>query len=278
MMRGPPVFEVASLFVAALLSTIPALPPTPVPSPGLAELFSARDYPPAALQQHEEGKVGVLVRVDSNGAVRDCIVEASSGFGDLDNRTCEIIRTRARFRPAKDASGHPAASELHQKIAWRIAEEAAPSKPWATRTVMDYSPEGNAVSCRIEHAGALASPSGIVPQCPPQAYERHAPRVAGFDMVTRTIAEQRFEPGPGSPPVPEQGDVLVGRKVLALVVDAAGKLTSCSTLSESGIGGPADACARIPKLYQPVFGRDGKTAAFSATLSLNLYVHVDPGN
>ena len=272
------MFAVASLFAVALLSMIPPPLPKSVPTPSWAGLFSAGDYPPAALQQHEEGKVGVLVSVNASGAVEDCIVEASSGFADLDKRTCEIIRARARFRPAEDAAGHAVAGQLHQTVAWRIDEHKAPSQPWATRTVMDYSPDGYTVSCRIEHAGALASPSGIVPQCPPQAYERHAPRVAGFDMVTRTIAEQLFEPGPGSPPVLEPGDVLVGRKVLALVVDAAGKLTSCSTLSESGIGGPADACARIPKFYQPLAGHNGKAAAFNATVSLNLYVHVDPGN
>lgn len=257
---------------------VPPPPPTYAPTSGWAELFSANDYPPAALQQHEEGKVGVLVHVDSSGAVVDCIVESSSGFADLDDRTCAIIRERARFKPAEGAANPSVVSELHQKIVWRIGEVRAPSQPWATRTVMDYAPDGNAVSCRIERAGALASQSPTMPECPPQAYERRAPRVAGFDTVSRTIAEQRFDRGLGSPPAPEQGDVLVGRKVLALEVDATGKLASCSTRSESGIGGPADACERIPKFYRPLAGSNGKAAAFHATISLDLYVHVDPGN
>lgn len=92
------------------------------PTGSVQGIFTADDYPPAALDHNEQGTVGVLVRVNKKGEVSDCVVEESSGFASLDAQTCRIVWLRAKFKPAHDRRGRPVTSEKHDRITWRIAE------------------------------------------------------------------------------------------------------------------------------------------------------------
>ena len=85
---------------------------------GLGRLFSADDYPPAALQRGEMGRVRVRIRVSDAGAPVDCTVIGSSGSSDLDNGTCNVIRTRAKFTPAVDVDGKPVRSVYTSTVNW----------------------------------------------------------------------------------------------------------------------------------------------------------------
>jgi periplasmic protein TonB len=83
-------------------------------------LFSADDYPAEALAQGEQGTVAVRLTVDERGRVTRCEVTVSSGSDALDSRTCEILSSRARFKPARNESGHPVADTYTQRITWRL--------------------------------------------------------------------------------------------------------------------------------------------------------------
>ena len=85
---------------------------------GLGRLFSADDYPPAALRRDEMGRVRVRIRVSDAGEPADCTVTGSSGSADLDKATCDIIRTRAKFTPAVDVDGKPVRSVYTSTVNW----------------------------------------------------------------------------------------------------------------------------------------------------------------
>ena len=68
-------------------------------------LFSSYDYPAEAVRKGEQGEVVADLLVNPTGGVETCSVVLSSGFADLDQATCAVIHTRARFMPAKDAAG-----------------------------------------------------------------------------------------------------------------------------------------------------------------------------
>ena len=88
----------------------------------LQGVFSNDDYPPSALDNNEQGSVGVVLTVGSSGRVTGCSVSKSSGSRTLDSTTCRILSSRARFSPAQDANGNPMTSTYSQTITWRIAE------------------------------------------------------------------------------------------------------------------------------------------------------------
>ena len=69
--------------------------------------ITSDDYPALALQNELQGKVRIELAIDSNGKVSRCTVTQSSGAPLLDETTCELGRTRARFRPARDDLGRP---------------------------------------------------------------------------------------------------------------------------------------------------------------------------
>jgi TonB family protein len=101
---------------------IPVLPPY--------SLISFADYPPAALRASEEGVVTFRLAIDRSGKVTGCTIAVSSGSPTLDSATCDLMRTRIRFRPARDAKGKPAPDTYTARVRWSI--DAAQPKPAGT--------------------------------------------------------------------------------------------------------------------------------------------------
>ncbi len=112
--------------------TRPPAPPAPPPPPpvrkiepksavgNLQGLFSGDDYPASALDNEEQGTVGVRLAIGPNGRVTGCDVTSSSGSRTLDSATCRILRSRARFTPATDNTGNPTTGSFSQRITWRL--------------------------------------------------------------------------------------------------------------------------------------------------------------
>lgn len=85
-----------------------------------------RDYPAAAVDAGAGGAVEVRYLVWTDGRVRDCRIETSSGNRVLDETTCRLIRERFRFRPAMDEGGRPEPAWLIERHEWvleRVAGE-----------------------------------------------------------------------------------------------------------------------------------------------------------
>ena len=106
----------------------PAPPPPRVVPPqraraNLNSYFSADDYPAAALRGNDQGTTGFSLTIGANGRVEACTVTSSSGSSALDQATCRILRSRARYTPARDQSGNPTSGRDSGRVTWRLPSE-----------------------------------------------------------------------------------------------------------------------------------------------------------
>jgi|tagenome__1003787_1003787.scaffolds.fasta_scaffold20988900_12 TonB family protein len=252
-------------------------PPEPVPLSGSQQgLISPDDYPAEALDRGDQGRVGVLIRTDATGAVIDCTVEESSASPILDKQTCELARTRAKFKPALDRQGRATAGEYRTRISWKIEEDRTPSDPWVSRTVIDFAPDGRPLSCRIELEGAMKPTAGTAPPACPSDPLARVPRKFGDlpGALASVIVEQRFADRRGLAPSVPAGDILVARQVIDLEIDATGQLTSCKAIEGSDKDSSYDPCEEIERTYVPRQGVGGKPVPFKARETISLYVRV----
>ncbi|HEX8214861.1 MAG TPA: energy transducer TonB [Allosphingosinicella sp.] len=97
-----------------------AWPHPPLSNGNLSALIHNDDYPAAARAARIQGNTAVILAVGVNGRVTGCTITQSSGSSLLDSTTCRILRSRARFAPARDAAGNPQTGVVRTVIAWRI--------------------------------------------------------------------------------------------------------------------------------------------------------------
>ena len=96
-------------------------PPTTAAKPrNLATLITADDYPSTAQRAGAAGRTGVALTITAHGLVSDCSIMGSSGNADLDNATCRIMRARARFTPATDATSKPTEGRFETGVTWNL--------------------------------------------------------------------------------------------------------------------------------------------------------------
>jgi protein TonB len=134
---APPMTTVRVAPPPQITYTAPPAPPTPPAPPpppprtvepararaNLASYVSNDDYPPAALRAGDEGTTGFRLTVGADGRVTNCTVTSSSGSSSLDSATCRIMRSRARFTPARDSNGNPTTDTHTARITWRIQDQ-----------------------------------------------------------------------------------------------------------------------------------------------------------
>ncbi len=111
----------------------PPAPPPPPPAPvkvqpakaraNLASYITDEDYPADALRNEQSGTTGFRLEIGPDGRVTNCSITRSSGASSLDNATCRILRSRARFTPATDSSGAKTNDTFSSAIRWVIPEE-----------------------------------------------------------------------------------------------------------------------------------------------------------
>ncbi|MEA3011912.1 MAG: periplasmic protein TonB [Sphingomonadales bacterium] len=104
-------------------------PPPPPPPPAsrpqraranLNSYFSTDDYPAAALRGNDQGTTGFSLTIGPNGRVTACNVTSSSGSSALDQATCRILRSRARYTPARGSDGNPTSGTDAGRVTWRL--------------------------------------------------------------------------------------------------------------------------------------------------------------
>lgn len=77
-----------------------------------------REYPSAAKRRGLSGTVALTVQVSFLGRPESCDVTQSSGHEMLDKAACKGMLRHARFDPALDSSGQPAAGQFSTKISY----------------------------------------------------------------------------------------------------------------------------------------------------------------
>ena len=110
----------------------PPPPPPPPPPPrtmeparartDLARYVSDADYPDAARRGGEQGTTRFRLLVGADGRVTGCTVIGSSGSSALDSATCRLMKSRARFSPARDSSGNPTTDSVASAIRWVLPD------------------------------------------------------------------------------------------------------------------------------------------------------------
>lgn len=105
-------------------------PPAPEPKTiepararaNLASYVSDSDYPASAIRGGQQGTTRFRLSVAPNGKVTDCIVTSSSGSPTLDAATCRLMKSRARFTPAKDSDGRAVPDTAASAIRWVLPD------------------------------------------------------------------------------------------------------------------------------------------------------------
>lgn len=86
----------------------------------LQNYISPLDYPAAALPQRAEGRVELTLAVDAGGRLSGCSIRKSSGSAILDTWTCEILRRRLKFVPARSSTGEPTVDQIDVGYDWHL--------------------------------------------------------------------------------------------------------------------------------------------------------------
>ena len=127
-MVTPPAPYVPPVPIPAPPAPRPAPPPPRVVPPqraraNLNSYFSTDDYPAGALRNNEQGTTGFSLTIGPSGRVDACSVTSSSGSSALDQATCRILRSRARYTPARDENGNPTSGRDSGRVTWRLPAE-----------------------------------------------------------------------------------------------------------------------------------------------------------
>jgi len=137
------------------------------PTSQLHTYFSTDDYPMGALLRRAQGTVHFSLRIDREGAPSRCTVTESSGDPDLDRVTCEILMSRARFSPARDAQGRAVEDRVSSRVRWILPEDTLRGLPFApirSITAITASPAG--VTCQTTIGGLEAPGFSRAAPCP----------------------------------------------------------------------------------------------------------------
>jgi len=121
------------------------------------------------------------------------------------------------------------------------------SASWWEKVTVKMTGNGEAQNCQYttSRAGAAAPDCKVVGAgLSPQAASSAAPSTSAKDAVTTITFERRFSPGSASPSNAElaAGEKLLGKEVIALAIDHAGKVSGCRVVDSSGETGLAYGC------------------------------------
>ncbi|MFY9351581.1 MAG: energy transducer TonB [Sphingobium sp.] len=88
------------------------------PANSAAVWITDADYPRGAYDRREEGFVAFSLLVAPDGRTVRCSITRSSGFAELDQKTCAALTARTRFKPAKDENGVPIYDTYSGGLMW----------------------------------------------------------------------------------------------------------------------------------------------------------------
>lgn len=115
MSHPSPCYRYLNIGIAA---TFLSVAPAESADPPTRSLTTDVDYPAAALRAREQGIAEFRATVGPEGRVTECTITSSSGSASLDAATCELMRTRARFTPARDEHGNATTDTVNSRIRW----------------------------------------------------------------------------------------------------------------------------------------------------------------
>ena len=95
------------------------------PLGNITDMFVTSDMPPDAMKKQRDGTQYQLM-VDETGAISGCDVLVPSGSALIDTTGCQLVRERARFKPAMDTTGKAVRSVwTSPRVTWRINQQVS---------------------------------------------------------------------------------------------------------------------------------------------------------
>lgn len=144
--------------VAALASILPAEVFASEPQPiAMEEWITVADNLPDAARFGLDGPISVELAVDKTGSVSDCRIVKSSGHDMLDEHTCGLLLSRARFRPAADTNGRPIAAAFSYSTKWHVITHENWAEDGWVRAEGVFNPAGDqAANCEASVGGRIS--------------------------------------------------------------------------------------------------------------------------
>ncbi len=161
------MFVSLSMLAFAPAAALPPPPQRAVPRAPLSSYVSQDDYPASAMSRGEQGTVRFALDIGPDGRVTGCTIVVSSGSSALDNATCRIMRSRARFTPARDARGQPVGDAGRGSLAWFLPVTTAPDlayvpSPGVPAATASAAPSSVFMGTLVEPARARANLASYV--------------------------------------------------------------------------------------------------------------------
>jgi protein TonB len=114
----PPPIQTVTMPTPPVIPPVVPSPPAPPPPPrktvsaspargDVRTSFSNDDYPASAIAANAQGTAQARLTIGPDGRVTGCDLIRSTGNGALDSTTCNILRRRVKFTPARDSNGNP---------------------------------------------------------------------------------------------------------------------------------------------------------------------------
>ncbi|HTU12542.1 MAG TPA: energy transducer TonB [Allosphingosinicella sp.] len=273
----------AAALLAGSGAALAAMAADPQPARRTQDLyhwFTADDYPLAALRRYAEGAVGFRLTIDAQGMVSACVVESSSGDLDLDRVTCEILRSRPRYYPARDAAGRAVEGSDTGRVTWRLPPEQQPPAPLALATV-DLEGmirmNGPQLACRTTVNGRSDGPT-VVPMCSLLVSAEGATVLRRSVPGTEFSAVLSIRLAGATRSAPTAGAAPLFTAAATVTVRADGSVGACAPLGTparlptgfTSLHGP---CALFPPGARKHFAGDpAQTQPRSARLELHYYL------
>jgi hypothetical protein len=83
-------------------------------------LFSADDYPRAALQSFKQDNLEIWLNIDAQGLIASCRVISDFASPEINDAICGMVRRKERFVPARTKDGTPVPDFYIQSFVFKI--------------------------------------------------------------------------------------------------------------------------------------------------------------
>ena len=104
----------------APVATFDPVSAKPRNNPG--EWLRDRDYKSSWVRREYQGVAGFRLDIAASGKVSGCRVTSTTGHPELDEATCQLIQSRARFEPARGKNGEPVAGSFSSSVRWVLPQ------------------------------------------------------------------------------------------------------------------------------------------------------------
>lgn len=174
----------------------------------------------------------------------------------------------AATAPDAATPGKPAAA------AAKADPALSPTAEWWEKVTVTIAGDGKSNSCRYETSLVPDASKDCDVVGDAKALGAGAP--SAKDQFTRLTFERRFNPGAMAPQdaALQTGDTLLGRQVLSLAIDGAGKVKGCRVIAKSGDMTPAYSCDDAQsEHFEASAARPGATDAHEGFMTILVYGH-----